>query len=287
MNLPHLIQRTPTPEPWAEGDNIPWNEPEFSSRMLKEHLSQEHDLASRKVETIDRHVEWIHTVLLKGQAARILDLGCGPGLYSARLARLGHTCVGIDYSPAAVAYAAQQAKEQRLNCTYIQEDIRLADYGQGFDLVMQIYGEINVFRPEDARTILRKAQLALKPGGILLLEASYFALTEQVGREPSSWFTSQSGLFSANPHLCLMENFWDDQRSTATARYYIVDLESGEVTRYAQSMQAYREEDYRRLLMECGFERIEVLPGLGLKLDDTPHAEFCALLARTRVRDGA
>jgi 2-polyprenyl-3-methyl-5-hydroxy-6-metoxy-1,4-benzoquinol methylase len=280
MNLLGLLQRAPIPEPWAEGDNIPWNDAEFSSRMLREHLSQEHDLASRKSETIDRHVEWIHTVLLKRSPARILDLGCGPGLYASRLARLGHTCVGIDYGPAAVAYAAQQAKDQNLDCLYLQQDIRLAEYGTGFDLVMQIYGEINVFRPQDARTILRKAKAALKPGGLLLLEASTFALTEQTGREPATWFTSQSGLFSANAHMCLMENFWDlRQRNVATVRYFIVDLETGEVTRYAQSMQAYREEDYRGLLAECGFEQIEVLPGMALQAGDDPHPEFCALLA--------
>jgi len=47
------------PAPWSEGDNIPWNEPGFSQRMLKEHLSQAHDLANHRFETIDRHVAWI------------------------------------------------------------------------------------------------------------------------------------------------------------------------------------------------------------------------------------
>jgi predicted TPR repeat methyltransferase len=43
--------------------------------------------------------------VLQSEPQRILDLGCGPGLYTQRLASLGHTCVGIDISPASIAYA--------------------------------------------------------------------------------------------------------------------------------------------------------------------------------------
>ena len=44
------------------------------------------------------------------RGARVLDLGCGPGLYTTRLAKLGHTCVGIDFSPASIAYAKAEAE---------------------------------------------------------------------------------------------------------------------------------------------------------------------------------
>jgi hypothetical protein len=57
---------------------IPWNEPEFSRRMLREHLSQEHDRASRRFAVVDAHVERIDETLLAGRASRVLDLGCGP-----------------------------------------------------------------------------------------------------------------------------------------------------------------------------------------------------------------
>lgn len=43
-----IVDRAQAPAPWSEGDNIPWDEPEFSERMLAEHLSQEHDLALRR-----------------------------------------------------------------------------------------------------------------------------------------------------------------------------------------------------------------------------------------------
>ncbi|HEY5640757.1 MAG TPA: SAM-dependent methyltransferase, partial [Dehalococcoidia bacterium] len=89
MKLEDVIRRTVPPAPWAEGDTVPWHEPGFSRRMLKEHFSQEHDAASRRTETIDAHVAWIHDELLAARPSRVLDLGCGPGLYMERLARLG------------------------------------------------------------------------------------------------------------------------------------------------------------------------------------------------------
>ena len=49
-----FINRSPVPEAWAEGDNIPWNDPGFSERMLREHFPQDHDAASRRTEKIER-----------------------------------------------------------------------------------------------------------------------------------------------------------------------------------------------------------------------------------------
>ena len=86
MNLIDLIRRPANPVPYSEGEKIPWNDPAFSARMLREHLSQAHDAASRRFETIDKHVAWIHRAILGGRPAKILDLGCGPGFYASRLA---------------------------------------------------------------------------------------------------------------------------------------------------------------------------------------------------------
>ena len=258
-----IIHRQSVPKPWAEGEKIPWNDPDFSRRMLNEHLSQEHDAASRRFEIIDKHVNWIHNQVLKGNPTRILDLGCGPGLYTNRLARLGHCCVGIDFSPASIAYAREQAEETGLECKYIHQDIRTADYGDEYGLVMSIYGEFNVFRPGEARGILEKACRALAPNGFLLLEPHTFKAVAKIGEQSSSWHSAEKGLFSEEPHLCLEENFWDTEHNVTIQRYYIVDAMSGEVTRYSSSMQAYTDEEYRSLLAECGFGEAVCYPSLG------------------------
>ena len=256
MQLLDIVNRGEPAEPWVEGHNIPWDEPGFSARMLREHLSQEHDAASRRTEKIDRHVAWIHEKVLSQVPTRVLDLGCGPGLYAGRLAALGHDCTGIDYSPASIEFARAQAREQGLRCSYIEGDVREARYDSGFGLAMMLYGELNVFAPEDARAILAKAHRALREGGSLLLEAHDFAGVQRIGKEPPTWYSSKSGLFMGAPHLCLIDHAWHEERRAATTRYFIVAAASGDVTRHAQSMQAYTEQEYEALVRDAGYDDV-------------------------------
>ncbi len=261
-----IVGRKPKPAAWAEGDNIPWDDPEFSERMLAEHLSQEHDLASRRSETIDRHVEWIFSEILGSRPARLLDLACGPGLYTIRLARLGCECVGIDFSPASIRHAMDAAAGNgNLACTFQQADVREARFGQGLDLVMMIYGQFSVFPRDQGLEILRKAGEALKPGGSLLLEVQSREQIQQSGESPSSWYSAQSGLFSAEPHLVLQENFWDAEAGSSTTRFWVIDGQTGEVSRHALSNEAYTRQELIDALGLVGFAEVEQFPALDEK----------------------
>lgn len=257
MKLIEIIHRQANPKPWSEGEKIAWNDPDFSKRMLTEHLSQAHDAASRRFEIIDKQVDWIHHFILNRQTSRILDLGCGPGLYTERLARLGHACVGIDFSPASIEYARTQAKATDLTCQYYCEDIRNADYANEYDLVMSIFGELNVFRPEEAKAILVKSYDALAPGGYLLLEPHTFEKVAELGKQPPSWHSTEKGLFGEKPYLYLQENIWDEVAEVAIQRYYIIDAATGETAYHSSSTQAYTNAEYRSLLTDCGFTEVD------------------------------
>ena len=252
----------PTPTPWAEGETIPWNDPGFSERMLREHLSQAHDAASRRLEVVDRHVDWIHHDVLLERSSSVLDLGCGPGLYAHRLARRGHICRGIDFSPASIVHARAEAATDLSSCTFVEGDIRDVSYGEGHDLVMLVFGELNVFTRTDASRILERAGHALGEGGTVLIEAHTLSAVERVGREGRSWYKSSGGLFSSRPHLQLQEGFWDPERRACTTRYFTIDAETGDVTRHAASMQGYGNDEYRDLFEGAGFKDVERHPSL-------------------------
>jgi len=261
-----IVDREPTPAPWSEGDNIPWDDPDFSERMLTEHLSQDHDLASRKIETIDRHVAWISAELLDRQPARVLDLACGPGLYSVRLARLGCECVGIDFSPASIRHARSLAAgEADLSCAFHQADVREAAFGDGFDLVMMIYGQLNVFPRTQGLEILRNAYEALRPGGCLLLEIQGREQIEKQGKSAPSWYAARSGLFSGAPHLVLQESFWDPDARASTIRFMVVDGQTATVTRHSLSNEAYTEDELNENLKSAGFRHVVAFPSLSGK----------------------
>jgi SAM-dependent methyltransferase len=275
MNLLDLTRLT-APEPWQEGDNIPWDEPGFSERMLQEHLSQAHDAASRRFTRIDQHVAWIHQAMLGGKPGRVLDLGCGPGLYASRLAQLGHRCRGIDFSPASIAYARQTASQLGLDCSYVLQDVRQAEFGSGFDLAMMIFGEFNVFKPGEAARLLEKACRALNPGGKLLLEVHTLPVVKHLLGEGSAWRAVPGGLFSPRPHLLLEQGFWDEAQQAATRRYFVIDAETGDMERYAASYQGYTDVEYLHLLETHGFAEVCLLPGMGTDADDN----LCVLTGR-------
>jgi SAM-dependent methyltransferase len=279
VNLLDLLQRTPVPAPWTEGSKIPWSDPEFSQRMLREHLSQQHDAASRRFQKVSAHVAWIHRELLGERPSKVLDLCCGPGLYTSRFARLGHECVGIDYGPASIAYAVRLAQEEKLRCIYLQEDVRKARYGAGYALAMLIYGEFNTFHPTDARRILLKARAALEPGGVLLLEPMRLEAIVEHGKRGRHWYSASEGLFSDRPHLYLEEEFWDEQSRTNTTRYYIVDAATGEVTAHASTQQAYTQDELSALLIECGFPTVRFYPSL-MGVPDESQSDLFAVTAR-------
>ena len=259
MKLLDLVNR-PAPRPWAEDEKIPWDEPSFSARMLREHLSQAHDAASRRAPLIDRHVDWIHRTLLGEQPAAILDLACGPGLYASRLARLGHRCVGIDFSPASIEHARAEAKRDGLACTFQQRDLREGGYGEGFDLALLVFGELNAFRPDEARAILAAARSAVRPGGALVIEVHTRASLEKTV-PLRSWYTAREGLFADHPHLCLKESSWHAEQRARVDRYYVID-ESGDVRRYGVTAQAYEPDEYRELLHGAGFDEARLHPAL-------------------------
>ena len=278
-----LVNRRPIPEPWEEGDNIPWDEPGFSHRMLAQHLSQAHDAASRRFSKIDEQVEWIHSKALSGERTRVLDLCCGPGLYTSRLAALGHECVGIDFSPAAIAYAEEQAVASKAPCRYVREDLRLAEFGSGFGLVMMVFGQFNIFRPTEARTLLSKARQALTDSGILLLEVHTLTAVERMGAAGRSWYSAPEGLFLPRPHLVLEEHFWHAETKAATTRFFIVDAASGRVTAHAMTTQGYSGDEYSALLRESGLADMQCIPSLTGE-EEPARSDFFVVTARAMAR---
>jgi SAM-dependent methyltransferase len=256
VKLPDLIERR-APEPWEAGGKIPWDEPGFSARMLREHLTQDHDRASRRAERIDRQVDWLHRALLGTRPGRVLDLGCGPGLYAERLARLGHSCVGIDFSPASIAHARARAESQGLDCEYQLEDLCGAHFGNGFDLALLIFGELDTFPAEQAGALLTKARRALAPGGALVLEVHEEAWVRERARRPPIWFTERRGLFSDEPYLCLLECAWNEAQRVSTERYLILDAATAEVSIFLSSLRACSDREHEALLRAAGFDAIE------------------------------
>ena len=97
---------------------------------------------------------------------RILDIGCGGGLLSEPMARLGATVVGADAAPRNIPVAQLHAAEQGLTIDYrhtTAEDLAAA--GEVFDVVLNMEVVEHVSDPQAYLTACRSL---LKPGGLMV-----------------------------------------------------------------------------------------------------------------------
>ncbi|MCK6628718.1 MAG: class I SAM-dependent methyltransferase [Anaerolineae bacterium] len=256
-----IYHRPDLSTPLTEAKNLPWDDPHFSERMLREHLDESHGAATRIAAERAAQLDWLWAKLSLAAGARVLDVTCGPGLYAVELARRGCVVTGVDFSPAAIAYAQDLARSEGLTarCAFIKQDVRRMDLaGTGFDAALFLYGQLAVFTKAEAQALLDHLAQTLRPGGKLCLE---LLNQDRVDKTRSEWwFTDNTGLWGDRPFLHLGERTWYEEEEMSLERFYIVHLETGRLTEISLSDQTYSVETMTRMLRQAGFTEVEVYP---------------------------
>lgn len=267
FNIDQLAQLSQKPAPFTPGEPLFWADPHISTQMLTTHLDPETDLASRKTETITSSVAWIIKTLELQTGDSVLDLGCGPGLYTAKLAERGLSVSGVDISPRSIAYAQSFATEHGLAIDYrCQDYLELADVNR-YDVALLIFGDYCTFSPEDRCQLLSKIYRALRPRGRFVLDVSTRQHREKYGAK-NAWYASGGGFWRPGPHLVLEQGFDYPQEKIWLDQYIIIE-ESGAMTVYRNWFQDYDRESIALELTSCGFE----VQGLWGDLTGEPFCE--------------
>ncbi|MBN9026482.1 bifunctional 2-polyprenyl-6-hydroxyphenol methylase/3-demethylubiquinol 3-O-methyltransferase UbiG [Kaistia sp. MMO-174] len=108
---------------------------------------------------------------------RVLDIGCGGGLLSEPMARLGATVVGADASETNIGVASLHASEAGLDIDYRATTAEaLSAAGEQFDIVLAM--EI-VEHVADLPLFIRETSAMVKPGGLMVLST--------INRTPKAW----------------------------------------------------------------------------------------------------
>ena len=107
----------------------------------------------------------------------ILDIGCGGGLISEPLARLGGSVTGIDASEKNIKVAKTHAKENNLNIRYLNTSPEKLEVNEKFDVILNL--EI-VEHVENVNLFLSSCNKLLKKNGIMFTATLNRTLTSYV-----------------------------------------------------------------------------------------------------------
>ncbi len=212
-----MINALQTPKLYKRSNQPFWDDEHISKGMLEAHLNPDWDAASRKHSFIDSSVDWLSTVIPKG--GKVLDIGCGPGLYTRRLSDKGYDVTGMDYSKRSIAYA----KEQDTKTKYIYQNYLELDYRETFDVIILIYCDYAALTDDERQVLLPRVYSALKPGGLFIFDVNTVNYMERNKAERTSWNVfNNGGYWSKEPHICLEATYLYEDNTVSVDRYLVV-----------------------------------------------------------------
>lgn len=258
-----------------------WTDPHVSEQMLRCHLDPTNDLASRRPAFIDATVAWTTAAFSLGPGASVLDLGCGPGLYTHRWAATGAEVTGVDFSARSIAHARAAAERDRLPIRYVEADYLDWRADRAFDLATMIWCDFSSLGPAQRSALLESIATWLAPGGAFLFDV--VAVPYLASREERVVRTEVpgGGFWSAGQHTEVLETVLYPDERLCLDRHTIV--EPARTRTIWNWFQAYDPASLAEVLERAGFTVEAVLGDVTGRPYDPESREF-AVVARPRVR---
>ena len=107
--------------------------------------------------------------MIRQDARRVLDLGCGNGGQSIYLARMGYEVYGIDVSEEAIKLARDYASQEQLDVTFLTQGCEQLSFEPDFFDAVICHGVLDHVPMETAIDSVQEIQRVLRPGGLSLV----------------------------------------------------------------------------------------------------------------------
>jgi ubiquinone/menaquinone biosynthesis C-methylase UbiE len=104
---------------------------------------------------------------------RVLDVGCGQGRFTRRLAKLGGRVTGIDWSNGMIEAAQAHEREAPLGIEYLRMDARNAPRAWPPATFDRVVACMSLMDMPNAPTVVRGAHRLLRPGGRFVFSVSH------------------------------------------------------------------------------------------------------------------
>lgn len=228
-----------------------WTNEHTSKQMLSFHLNEETDFSSRNAAFIERSVDWITSRFNVGAQTKIVDFGCGPGLYTTRLAKKRADVTGIDFSKRSIQYAREVAASEGLPIHYVSRNYLEFETDDSFHLVLMIMCDFCALSPAQRKKMLGKFHAILQPGGSVLLDVYSLKAFEQ--REEKAMYEANllNGFWSPDRYYGFMNTFKYQKEKVVLDKYTII--EAGRTRTVYNWLQYFSPQALKREFAECGF----------------------------------
>ena len=270
------INSRPAPFQFYTADEL-WTNEHTSKQMLEYHLNDSIDASSRNKNFIERSVEWIVSHFEVDKNTEIADFGCGPGLYTTRLAERGAIVTGIDFSDNSLKYAKQVAAEKGLKINYVLTNYLDFETTNSFDLIIMIMCDYGVLSTEQRKIMLSKFNSLLKPDGSVLLDV--YSLNSFNQKEESATYelNQLNGFWSPDDYYCFVNTFKYEKEKVILDKYTIIE-ESRKCVVY-NWLQFFSKDSLRNEFEENGFKVEELYSDVAGKTFASESAEI-AIVAK-------
>ncbi len=259
-----------------------WTDEHTSEQMLSFHLNEEIDVSSRNAAFIDRSVEWIASHFNVGAGTKIVDFGCGPGLYTTKLAIHQADVTGIDFSKRSIQYAQEIARKEELPIRYVDKNYLEYETDDRFHLVLMIMCDFCALSPTQRKKILSKFHTFLEPDGSVLLDVHSLKAFEQ--REETAMYEANllNGFWSTGKYYGFLNTFKYDREKVVLDKYTII--EPGRTRTIYNWLQYFSPEALEREFVGCGLSIEKLYSDVAGSPFDSENKEFAVVAGKIQKR---
>lgn len=183
-----------------------WTDPHIATQMLKFHLNPDVDAASRNKLFVNESIEWLVSRFALTNHSKVIDFGCGPGLYTSSFAQKGITVTGVDFSENSLSYAKKYAEENSLTVEYVKQNYLEFETDDKFDLVTMIMCDFCALSPEQRAKLLKKWERMLTCDGSIVLDVHTSKAFDDQNDTFTKGFGNRTESMTFEPNF--MNGFW-------------------------------------------------------------------------------
>ncbi|MEH6941180.1 class I SAM-dependent DNA methyltransferase [Bacillus sp. JJ722] len=128
---------------------------------------------------IDRFIEKMAQFDIKGN--RVLDVACGTGEFTVRLADKGYNVTGVDLSEEMLSIARAKAEEYSVSIPFYHQNMVELDMGELFDSIVIFCDSLNYLESEqDVQSTFQHVHEQLKKGGLFMFDVHSIYKMEEI-----------------------------------------------------------------------------------------------------------